>query len=193
VISVCCSQFVDRHRSALARTVGLFAGDERPCPASPCSSSTSCFAVGNATTASSRTLIERWNGTAWQIATAPITDGDPFGDAAFFGPTNSSTFNQPIVAIARTRSSHGYWEAAIDGGFRSFGDARFYGSMGGVRLNQPVVGIAATNAGKGYWLVAGDGGIFTFGDAHFYGSMGAAHLDQPIVGLTARVAVAQRA
>ena len=37
-----------------------------------CPVTTSCFAVGNSqTTTTSRTLIERWNGTAWSIVTSP--------------------------------------------------------------------------------------------------------------------------
>jgi ribosomal protein L24E len=114
-----------------------------------------------------------------------LADAVPFGDAGVFGWTNAVSGNHPIVGIARTASSHGYWEAAVDGGVFSFGDARFHGSMGGAHLNQPVVGIAATPTGKGYWLVANDGGVFSFGDARFHGSMGGAHLNQPVVGIAA--------
>jgi hypothetical protein len=85
--------------------------------------------------------------------------------------------------LARTPSSHGYWEAARDGAVFSFGDARFFGSMGGVRLNQPIVGIAAARSGRGYWLVASDGGVFTFGDARFLGN--AVATAGSIVGLAA--------
>ena len=115
---------------------------------------------------------------------APLADVQGFGDAGFFGSTNSFTFNQPIAGIAGT-SSRGYWEAASDGGVFAFGDARFHGSMGGTRLNQPIVGIAATPTGKGYWLAASDGGVFAFGDARFHGSMGGTRLNQPIVGIAA--------
>ena len=91
--------------------------------------------------------------------------------------------NQPINGMARTRSGHGYWLVASDGGIFSFGDAKFHGSTGAIHLNQPIVGMAATPSGRGYWLVASDGGMFTFGDAKFYGSTGAMHLNQPIVGM----------
>jgi Ni/Co efflux regulator RcnB len=112
-------------------------------------------------------------------------DVGAFGDAAFFGSTGPTSFNQPLAGIAGTKTSRGYWEAAVDGAVFAFGDARFFGSMGGSHLNQPIVGIAATRTGNGYWLVARDGGIFTFGDARFFGSMGGSHLNQPIVGIAA--------
>jgi hypothetical protein len=89
------------------------------------------------------------------------------------------------VGVAPTKSTHGGWVAAADGGVFAFGDATFYGSMGAVRLNQPIVGIAATPTGHGYWLVARDGGIFSFGDARFFGSAGAIRLNQPIVAMAA--------
>ena len=73
--------------------------------------------------------------------------------------------NQPVVGMAVTPSTNGYWLVASDGGIFTFGDARFFGSMGGQRLNKPIVGMAATPDGGGYWLVASDGGIFSFGDA----------------------------
>jgi len=89
------------------------------------------------------------------------------------------------VGVAPTKSTHGGWVAAADGGVFAFGDATFYGSMGAVRLNQPIVGIAATPTGHGYWLVARDGGIFSFGDARFHGSTGGIHLNKPIVAMAA--------
>jgi ribosomal protein L24E len=85
--------------------------------------------------------------------------------------------------MAASRSGHGYWFVASDGGIFSFGDAAFYGSTGAIRLNKPIVGMAATPTGHGYWLVASDGGIFSFGDAAFYGSTGGTPLNQPIVGM----------
>jgi ribosomal protein L24E len=91
----------------------------------------------------------------------------------------------PIVGIAPTHDSKGYWMVASNGGVFTFGDAHFYGSLGNVALNQPIVGMAATPDGKGYWLVASDGGIFTFGDARFYGSTGNVRLNKPIVGMAA--------
>src|SRR5258705_9466820 len=69
-------------------------------------------------------------------AASPTSPPDvmAFGDAQFVGSTNPVTFNEAIVGIAGTRSSHGYWEAATDGGVFGFGDAQFFGSMGGTRL-----------------------------------------------------------
>ena len=86
--------------------------------------------------------------------------------------------------MASTRSGHGYWLIARDGGVFSFGDAHFFGSTGNIRLNQPIVGGAATPSGHGYWFVAADGGVFSFGDARFHGSTAAMHLTQPVVGIT---------
>ena len=37
---------------------------------------------------------------------------------------------RPIVGMIRTRSGHGYWLIARDGGVFSFGDAPFLGSTG---------------------------------------------------------------
>ena len=68
--------------------------------------------------------------------------------------------NKPVVGIASTPLSPGYWEVASDGGIFSFGTAQFYGSMGGTPLNAPIVGMAATPDGKGYYLFAADGGVF---------------------------------
>ena len=75
---------------------------------------------------------------------ASLPDVGAFGDAGYFGSTGPTSFNQPLVGLARTPSSHGYWEVAVDGAVYAFGDARFFGSMGGSHLNQPIVGIAAT-------------------------------------------------
>ena len=126
--------------------------------------------------------------TAGTTSVSPVpalSDVRSFGDAKLYGETNLVAGNHPIVGIARTKSSRGYWQAAVDGAVFAFGDARFHGSMGGAHLNRPVVGIAATPSGKGYWLVANDGGVFTFGDAHFYGSTGGMHLNQSVVGIAA--------
>ena len=108
-----------------------------------------------------------------------------FGDAAFHGSTGGMHLNAPIVGMAATASSNGYWLVGADGGVFAFGDAAFFGSMGGQHLNEPIVGMAATADGQGYWLVASDGGVFAFGDAGFRGSMGNMPLNQPIVGMAA--------
>jgi N-acetylmuramoyl-L-alanine amidase len=120
------------------------------------------------------------------VRTAPATIATlAYGDAVSYGSMLGASLSRPIVGMASTRSSHGYWYVAADGGIFAFGDAVFYGSMGGIPLNQPIVGMAATPSGNGYWLVAADGGIFAFGDAGFFGSTGATRLNQPIVGLAA--------
>ncbi|MGH2706007.1 MAG: FG-GAP-like repeat-containing protein [Actinomycetota bacterium] len=106
-----------------------------------------------------------------------------FCDVAFQGSTGGIRLNQPIVAMAATRSGRGYWLAAADGGMFAFGDAGFHGSTGGIHLNQPIVGMARTPSGNGYWLAAADGGMFAFGDAAFHGSTGGMKLNQPIVAM----------
>jgi hypothetical protein len=108
-----------------------------------------------------------------------------FGGAGFYGSTGGIHLNKPVVGMAGTPDSRGYWLVASDGGVFCFGDAPFHGSTGAIHLNKPVVGMAATADGRGYWLVASDGGVFAFGDAPFYGSMGGKPLNQPIVGMAA--------
>ena len=122
--------------------------------------------------------------TGYRLAAA---DGGvfSFGDVPFCGSTGGLKLAAPVVGLASSPTSGGYWEVAADGGVFAFGDAGFYGSMGGRHLDAPVVGMAATADGKGYWLVAADGGVFAFGDARFYGSMGGRHLDAPVVGMAA--------
>ncbi len=108
-----------------------------------------------------------------------------YGDAGFYGSTGGLTLNRPVVGMAATPDSKGYWFVASDGGLFSYGDAGFYGSTGSMTLNRPVVGMAATPDGAGYWLVASDGGVFSFGDAKFWGSTGSMRLNQPVVGMAA--------
>jgi hypothetical protein len=107
------------------------------------------------------------------------------GDARFLGSLGNTRLNRPIVGMAATAATDGYWLVASDGGIFSFGSATFHGSTGAVRLNQPIVGMASTPADSGYWLVASDGGIFSFGDAGFFGSTGAVRLNQPITSMAA--------
>jgi surface antigen len=116
-------------------------------------------------------------------AAAAHNDVRTFGDVGFYGSTDSTSLNAPLVGMAPTPGGHGYWLIARDGGVFGFGDARFYGSTGNLRLTQPVVGMAATPSGRGYWMAASDGGVFAFGDARFYGSTGALTLRRPIVAI----------
>jgi uncharacterized protein YkwD len=107
------------------------------------------------------------------------------GAATYRGSAAATTVTHPIVDIASTPSSRGYWLVGSNGGIYSYGDAAYYGSTGNRRLTQPVVGMASTRTGRGYWLVASDGGIFTFGDARYFGSTGVMRLTKPIVGMAA--------
>jgi len=89
----------------------------------------------------------------------------------------------PVVGMASTGDSGGYWLVRADGTVSTHGDAVNYGSMAGAPLVAPISRVVATADGKGYWLLAGDGGIFAFGDAGFYGSMGGHKLNAPVVGI----------
>jgi hypothetical protein len=106
-----------------------------------------------------------------------------FGAASGRASLSLPHMTAPLVGVASTPDSKGFWAVASDGGVFAGGTARFAGSLGGVRLNRPVVGISPTPSGRGYWLVAADGGIFSFGDARFFGSTGSLRLNQPIVSM----------
>jgi hypothetical protein len=69
-----------------------------------------------------------------------------------------------------TRSGHGYWLVASDGGVFSFGDATFQGAGTSVRHGAAIVGMARSRSGFGYYLLAADGGVMAFGDARYAGS-----------------------
>jgi beta-lactamase class A len=125
-------------------------------------------------------------------STSHVESGTPgpnsvtaFGSATAVAGATLPNLAAPVVGMAATPDSLGYWAVAADGGIFTFGDAPFEGSTGAMHLNAPVVGMAATPSGHGYWLVASDGGIFTFGDAPFEGSTGAMHLNAPVVGMAA--------
>lgn len=99
--------------------------------------------------------------TSSRAAVAPLhPDVKAFGDAAFAGSTNEGTFNQPIVGIAGTKSGHGYWEVASDGGVFTFGDATYRGSLGGQGITD-VVGFSPTPSGNGYWILRKGGGTYS--------------------------------
>ena len=98
-------------------------------------------------------------------------------------PGEPNTASAPVVSIASTPNSHGYWLARSDGSVVTLGDATKYGSMAGASLTAPISHLVPTPDGRGYWMVAGDGGIFSFGNARFYGSMGGHPLNAPVVDL----------
>ena len=50
----------------------------------------------------------------------------------FSGSAGGTPLNAPVVGMADTPSSNGYWLVATDGGIFSYGDAQFYGSTGGI-------------------------------------------------------------
>ncbi|HEX4082793.1 MAG TPA: hypothetical protein VHX40_07470 [Acidimicrobiales bacterium] len=131
-----------------------------------------------------------------------------FGDAHFHGnlyqinPTlppggsNSATLPYPIVGMAATGDSGGYWMVGSQGAIYAFGDAWFYGSAGQINPTlppggsnsfvptAPIVGMALSRDGGGYWLVGSDGAVYAFGDANYYGGENGHHLNQPIVAIS---------
>jgi hypothetical protein len=115
------------------------------------------------------------------IGISTLIDAAPAGAASIV----TVHLDAPMVGMAATSDSRGYWTVGSDGGVFAFGDAHFMGSMGGKHLNAPIVAISTGPAGHGYWLLASDGGVFAFGDAPYYGSMGGKHLHSPVVGIAA--------
>jgi len=105
-----------------------------------------------------------------------------FGDSGFFGsipgvglhPAGSrlpNSLDAPIVGMVPTRTGHGYFMVASDGGVFAFGDARFEGSCPGIGgCTGAAVAVMPDQSGNGYWLVTADGGVYAFGDAPFYGA-----------------------
>ena len=116
-----------------------------------------------------------------------------FGDSGFYGsipgvglhPAGSrlpNSRNAPIVGMVPTRTGHGYFMVASDGGVFAFGDARFAGScpaIGG--CGGAAVAVMPDASGSGYWLVTALGKVANFGDAPFDGDMSGTHLNGPIV------------
>ena len=104
-----------------------------------------------------------------------------FGDSGFYGsipglglhPAGSrlpNSLDAPIVGMVPTRTGHGYFMVASDGGVFAFGDARFEGSCPGIGgCSGAAVSVMPDQSGNGYWLVTANGGVFAFGDAPFYG------------------------
>src|SRR5664280_186684 len=135
-----------------------------------CTATNHCVAVGSSPNASNNelTLIESWDGTSWSVVPSP----------------NVSILIPPVVGMAATPSSDGYWLVDSSGNVTPHSAAVNYGSMGRTLLNAPITHIVATRDGAGYWLVAADGGTFAFGDAPFLGSMGGRQLNAPVVDIT---------
>src|SRR5262249_56551899 len=80
--------------------------------------------------------------------------------------------SQPIVGMAPTPSTNGYWLAARDGGIFAYGDAPFRGSGATEGLQAPVVDIAAPPSGAGYWLAQLDGQVSAYGGSDHSHSTG---------------------
>lgn len=115
------------------------------------------------------------------------------GDAKFHGSVTNGT-SSPVIGIAMTPGSGGYWIGTRDGAAYNFGNAADVTQLPTIlkerhkTLASPIVGISAAGT-NGYYLVASDGGVFALGRAHFYGSvpgtLGGRKLNSPIVAIVA--------
>ena len=75
--------------------------------------------------------------------TLVATDGGifNFGDSAFYGSLGGLPNTYPVVSMALTPNSDGYWFTTSNGKVSAFGDASYWGSTPQV-LNRPIVGMA---------------------------------------------------
>ena len=107
-----------------------------------------------------------------------------FGNARFICSMGGQALNAPMVGMARTYDSEGYWQVGADGGIFAW-NAPFNGSAGSLNLVSCIQGMAARPDGR-YWLVAADGGVFAYGGggSHFYGSMAGRPFVGRIQGMT---------
>ena len=103
----------------------------------------------------------------------------------FFGSTGAIRLAEPITGLAATRSGHGYWMVASDGGVFAFGDAVFHGAgpQRAATGTRSVVTMVSSPSGAGYWQVAASGELLAFGDAANLGNP--VSLSRPIVGMAA--------
>lgn len=120
-----------------------------------------------------------------------------FGDAGFYGSTGALFLRAPIVGMASSPSSHGYWLVASDGGIFRFGDAVDRGNAVGRGLvGRAIVGMAATPSGHGYWIASAGklalrpvfvvGDSLTVGAAPYIPGAFAAN-EIPLVGISGKV------
>jgi hypothetical protein len=94
-----------------------------------------------------------------------------YGHAAFYGSLAEMKLSAPVVDMAPTPASDGYWLASRDGGVFAFGSAPFLGSAVHLDLRSPVIAMASMANDLGYWLVEEQGRVHAFGaaPAHYNG------------------------
>jgi subtilase family serine protease len=134
------------------------------------------------------TILEWWNGSAWQsVAPETYAAGPPSCITLSLSGMSVPTIADltgTVFAVAKPflppppppppppAPGVGYWMVGSDGGVFGFGDAGFVGSLPGIGVKvSDIVGMVPTADGKGYWMVGSDGGVFGFGDAGYVGSL----------------------
>ncbi len=110
--------------------------------------------------------------------TAPSSEANPTS----FVPINPQS---PVVSMAATVDSAGYWLLTQNGEVFSFGDAQYYGGLGANSVNQQAVALVTTSNSTGYWIASAQGSIYSFGEAKNYGSAADISLAKPIVSMAA--------
>ncbi len=116
--------------------------------------------------------------------TPPTTTAAPSSEA---NPTSFVPINpqSPVVSMAATVDSAGYWLLTQNGEVFSFGDAQYYGGLGANSVNQQAVALVTTSNSTGYWIASAQGSIYSFGEAKNYGSAADISLAKPIVSMAA--------
>ena len=110
--------------------------------------------------------------------TAPSSEANPTS----FVPINPQS---PVVSMAATVDSAGYWLLTQNGEVFSFGDAQYHGGLGANSVNQQAVALVTTSNSTGYWIASAQGSIYSFGEAKNYGSAADISLAKPIVSMAA--------
>ena len=171
------------------------------------SSQISNLGFGNGTITQTNSI----SGAAFPLYTRPATGAGAFLASASGAVTTSggvhnfgsaTKLTAPVVGLAASRDSGGYWLAGRDGNVYALGDAGLQSPFAPTSLPaehitpaRPIIGIVPTadssggigagTGGLGYWLFSSSGGVFNFGDAPFKGSTGNLRLNAPVVGMAA--------
>lgn len=85
------------------------------------------------------------------------------GGTAFYGSASKTSLYAPVVGIAETAGSNGYWLVAADGGVFAFGDAQFEGAVS-YTYPPPSISSVSPNSGP-----TSGGTVITITGTHFNG------------------------